>query len=279
MSSGSPFHNDTAWQPSPIHTPTPGHFNPLLNQLGTPGTPTPTDLRLNPAYNFHGSLFPNSYPFSNSLGTPPGTYHPYYYTPPASAAHAPYTLPLHDTRSTTLNAPSADNHPSQTAAPAKRGRKRKDPTQGGRASKRSKTAASAPGSSSSATPASAPPETPTSAASHCGVGPIDSTPAVSSAPPQPSLPPPLHSTDSRNSGRRDHSKTAATDVWYFLRALDTDLEPQVRPTNEPILECNPKTAFVGCKLCTYVLRSLKIVSHALSLSDLNPGPYNVSLLI
>jgi len=166
MSSGSPFHNDTAWQPSPIHTPTPGHFNPLLNQLDTPGTPTPTDLRLNPAYNFHRSLFPNPYPFSNSLGTPPGTYHPYYYyTPPASAAHMPYTLPLHNMHSTTLNAPSADNHPSQTAAPAKHGQKCKDPTQGGRASKQSKTAASAPGSSSSATPASAPLETPTSVAS------------------------------------------------------------------------------------------------------------------
>jgi hypothetical protein len=97
-------------------------------------------------------------------------------------------------------------------------------------------------------------------------------PAASSAPPQHSLPPPLHSssTDSHNSGRRDHSKTAATDVWYFLQALDTDLEPPARPTDEPILECNPKTAFVGCKLCMYVLQSLKIVSHALSLSDLNP---------
>jgi hypothetical protein len=260
MSSGSPFHNntgDTAWQPSTIHTPTPGHFSPSLNQLGTPGTPTPTNLGLNPAYNFHGSPFPDSsaYPFSHSLGTPPGTYHPYYYTPPASTPHAPFTLPLHNTRSTTLNAPSVNNHPSgpsQTAAPAKRGRKRKDPAQGGRASKRSKTAASAPGSSTT-TPASAPSEIPTSAASHCGVSPIDSMPAASSAPP--SLPPPLHSssTDSRNSGRRDHSKTAATDVWYFLRALDTDLEPQARPTDEPILECNPKTAFVGCKLCTYVL--------------------------
>jgi len=97
-------------------------------------------------------------------------------------------------------------------------------------------------------------------------------PAVSSTPPQPSLLPPLHSnsTDSCNSGHCDHSKTTATDVWYFLQALNTDLEPQVQPTNEPILECNPKTAFVGCKLCTYVLQSLRIVSHTLSLSNLNP---------
>ena len=56
----------------------------------------------------------------------------------------------------------------------------------------------------------------------------------------------------RQAGR----KTAATasDVWYFMRALDSPNEPGVRPDPqaELTLTANPGTKFIGCKLCTYV---------------------------
>lgn len=212
-----------------IHTPTPGQFNSLRNQFGhsTPGTPTPVNIpntSTSTAYSLHGS--PSQHPYSFENPSAGAYYHPsYYYHAPPSTGYTPTfntLLPLHDTHSTTLNAPSTNNNPSGTLA------------------------------------APAAPKT-QSAASHCGVGPTNSsTPDGSSSESTAAstLPPPLHSnsTDLRNSGRRDLSKTTATDVWYFLWALNTDseVEPQVRPTNEPILECIPKTEFVGCNLCTYV---------------------------
>ncbi|KAF8886040.1 hypothetical protein CPB84DRAFT_1850189 [Gymnopilus junonius] len=54
-----------------------------------------------------------------------------------------------------------------------------------------------------------------------------------------------------HASRRYHDlPAAATDVWYFLRALETDVEPAMRPTDEVFLTYKPKTKFVGCKLCT-----------------------------
>ncbi|CDO78277.1 hypothetical protein BN946_scf184660.g4 [Trametes cinnabarina] len=48
----------------------------------------------------------------------------------------------------------------------------------------------------------------------------------------------------------NHS-SAALDVWYFCRPLETREEPSVRPKpeEEPVLTQKPKTPFVGCKLC------------------------------
>ena len=204
-----------ASSPSPIHTPT-------GTPSRTPGTPTVNlpNTTTSAPYNFHGSPSQNPYSFEN----PGAYYHPsYYYHAPPGHSYTPAfntILPLHDTCSSTLNAPSTNDHPSgssQATASAKRGRKR---AQGGRAPKRSKTVAS---SMSISPTAPAAPET-QSAASHCGVGPTDSstmpdpshdlsstlTLAAASA-----LPPPLHS-DLHNSGHRDHFKTAATDVCYFL---------------------------------------------------------------
>lgn len=51
---------------------------------------------------------------------------------------------------------------------------------------------------------------------------------------------------------RDENTNTVTDVWFFLRALDTADKPEVWPTNEPILVSRPSTKFIGCKLCTYV---------------------------
>ena len=42
----------------------------------------------------------------------------------------------------------------------------------------------------------------------------------------------------------------ATDVYYFVRALDSEEEPTEKPTNEPILNLPPKSRYLGCKLCT-----------------------------
>ncbi|KAF9002794.1 hypothetical protein BDQ17DRAFT_1425750 [Cyathus striatus] len=48
-----------------------------------------------------------------------------------------------------------------------------------------------------------------------------------------------------------HHASSATDVWYFLHALDTDEVPSVwpNPDTEPRLTDKPKSKFVGCKLC------------------------------
>lgn len=56
-------------------------------------------------------------------------------------------------------------------------------------------------------------------------------------------------------------KTSATDVWYFMRGLDTDAVPTVPPAvgTEPTLKCKPQTKFAGCKLCTYVFESPSVM--------------------
>ena len=140
--------------------------------------------------------------------------------------------PLQDASSTTLNAAPQGNHSSTTTS--KQGRKRKAANApDGRASKRTKGPTAQ--ASSPSTSAFAPPDPPL-AASHCGVGPLaspgpcDATSILDSS----ASVPPLHSTlaNPSHSGRRDESKTAATDVWYFLRALDTPDEPAIRPEND-----------------------------------------------
>ena len=58
----------------------------------------------------------------------------------------------------------------------------------------------------------------------------------------------------RNRARanRRHARltNSATDIWYFMRALDHPTEPTDRPTDEGILTKKPHTQYVGCRLCT-----------------------------
>ncbi|KAF8999988.1 hypothetical protein BDQ17DRAFT_1427471 [Cyathus striatus] len=51
---------------------------------------------------------------------------------------------------------------------------------------------------------------------------------------------------------RSHCASTATDVWYFLRPLDTEEVPSIwpNPATEPRLTEKPTSEFVGCKLCT-----------------------------
>ncbi|KAG6829586.1 hypothetical protein H0H87_010810 [Tephrocybe sp. NHM501043] len=112
---------------------------------------------------------------------------------------------------------------------------------------------------------------PIQAASHCSVGPAK-PPASSAVLAASSMPctgpgasdpplgplPPLHSFgadfDNHNS---EGLKSAASDVFYFLRALEVDEEPKVcpDPEKEPRLTKNSgkKVKYVGCKLCKCVL--------------------------
>jgi hypothetical protein len=45
------------------------------------------------------------------------------------------------------------------------------------------------------------------------------------------------------------SKTAATDVWYFLWALDSKERPEKMPDNQPRLMAKPNCKYVACRLC------------------------------
>ncbi len=54
---------------------------------------------------------------------------------------------------------------------------------------------------------------------------------------------------------RSQTQSTATDVWYFLRPLDSSDPPAVWPAedDEPIIYSKPQKPFVGCKLCRYVI--------------------------
>ena len=127
INSAQMLNQNTLWpqplasSPSPIHTPT-------GTPSRTPGTPTVNlpNTTTSAPYNFHGSPSQNPYSFEN----PGAYYHPsYYYHAPPGHSYTPAfntILPLHDTRSTTLDAPSTNDHPSgssQATASAKRGQK------------------------------------------------------------------------------------------------------------------------------------------------------------
>lgn len=80
------------------------------------------------------------------------------------------------------------------------------------------------------------------------------------------------STKSRNIKR----STSATDIWYFMRPLDTDEEPPERPTNEKALTQKPKSKFVGCKLCMYV--SIMIFSSVATELEVVDGRHGETLM-
>ncbi|KAF8197149.1 hypothetical protein BJ912DRAFT_923236 [Pholiota molesta] len=95
----------------------------------------------------------------------------------------------------------------------------------------------------------------------CGVGPTSNAQSHRgdvenhdpNHPVAPSMPPTISTQQSTSKApplrRYQDHPAAATDVWYFLHALETAEEPVVKPKDEPILECKPSTPYVGCKLC------------------------------
>ena len=80
-----------------------------------------------------------------------------------------------------------------------------------------------------------------------GVGPVSS--AASSAAPVVQLEH-THFASILAKARPQASNQVATDVWYFVRPLDTAEKSSTVPENEESLKERPKTAkFVGCRLC------------------------------
>jgi hypothetical protein len=50
----------------------------------------------------------------------------------------------------------------------------------------------------------------------------------------------------------DSSVSSASDVWYFMRALNSNEEPTIKPSDETTFKTKPTSTFVGCRLCKYV---------------------------
>lgn len=105
----------------------------------------------------------------------------------------------------------------------------------------------------------------------CGAGPPseqENSTAVFSSTSNPSLAPgPAAEHATQAPPKQSSAKDDASDVWRFMRALDTDVEPLVKPApeSEQILLRKPKSKFVGCILCTYVYFVLSlyiVVSNA-----------------
>jgi len=95
----------------------------------------------------------------------------------------------------------------------------------------------------------------------CGVGPSRLDPDLLAATPSadtvPVTVPPLQGYKSLATSRAAPSN-AATDVWHFMRTLNQKEKPEEWPAKSPDgselvekpLDCRPKSAFVGCKLCS-----------------------------
>jgi hypothetical protein len=83
-----------------------------------------------------------------------------------------------------------------------------------------------------------------------GVGPVfPSTTSTTSV-----RPPPYGSAIRQKKTSRT---VDASDVWAFVRALDSDHRPSnwEKPDSEPTFFAKPKANFVGCRLCSYVRSS------------------------
>jgi len=97
------------------------------------------------------------------------------------------------------------------------------------------------------------PEVPAEAATICGVGPT--SPGISSSA-DPGVQPPCLNVDSVGASERQRitkaprdSKNSATDVWYFLWAVDSVGKPEAMPEDQPRLSHRPDSDFVACRLC------------------------------
>lgn len=161
------------------------------------------------------------------MGAQASVFH--FYTPPGHHPIQQHHSPLRNTTSFVVNEPQGRSNKRRGGGG----------TRGGRGKRRKITSAEA------VQPVAAP---------TCGVGPIGTELHQDSCIDESSITnpvaqsvPPLHSyTNSEAFSQQDGAKSAATDVWYFMRALDTDKEPSVWPTNKPRLRSRPNTKYVGC---------------------------------
>src|SRR6266702_625857 len=98
-------------------------------------------------------------------------------------------------------------------------------------------------------------------------------PTITVEPPSNLLPAPLVSTQlpsssysslQANRKPRDRS-SAATDIWYFCRSSDSELRPAnlLSPDQEPTLTKKPRSPYVSCKLCKYVLPFFTVIDMVL----------------
>jgi hypothetical protein len=92
------------------------------------------------------------------------------------------------------------------------------------------------------------------------------TSASSSGPSTPEIPPPMPASHPEPSSRYENLPAAATDVWYFMRPLQTRKEPadSEKPKNETPLTRKPSAPCVGCKLCEYVDFKIKFDTYLLT---------------
>ena len=145
-----------------------------------------------------------------------------------------------------LHIPLSDTTNNSSHVPLNQGSKRPATSQPGSHAKQQRTAA-------------APAEIET--ALICGVGPLrldsDLPAAIPSADTVPVTVPPLQGYKSLATLRAAPSNVA-TDVWHFMCSLDQKEKPEEWPAKSPDgselvekpLNCQPKSAFVGCKLCS-----------------------------
>lgn len=75
-----------------------------------------------------------------------------------------------------------------------------------------------------------------------GVGPSTAAPDI----------PPPEKYQSRLQTSKTRASATASDIWYFMRKLDSDVEPASLPEHEPTFTEKPNSEFVGCRLCSYV---------------------------
>jgi hypothetical protein len=94
----------------------------------------------------------------------------------------------------------------------------------------------------------------------CGVGPASPSHDIASSTSTPQLPVTQRPLESYKgyTAPKNGPVNAATDVWYFMRPLDSKDKPAQwppldaggEPVQEVVLEQKPKSKYVGCKLCS-----------------------------
>ncbi|EDR13318.1 uncharacterized protein LACBIDRAFT_309050 [Laccaria bicolor S238N-H82] len=208
---------------------------------------------------FHGQ-HPNPHPFH---GVP---MRPNYFHPTAYMTQSP--LPLQNASLTVLNTP--DPAPSTARSQNKRSAT-SDSGTSTHVRKKRKT-----NTTTQCVPEALVPEPEPSP--QCGIGPSILPSTIPLAAPL-ALAPQLTGNASSPSHHNDLS-TSATDVWFFLRALDTPNAPEVLPTNKPILTTKPSMKFIGCKLyhkeiyeSTIRLKNLKHAKDVSASTMLKDTPY------
>ncbi|OJT05329.1 hypothetical protein TRAPUB_3770 [Trametes pubescens] len=183
---------------------------------------------------------------------------------PAAPIYEPPLAPAFEIINWTPSAPSSSstasaapvNQPSADAPSGSRKRKERNPTAADTRSKRSRTATTAPIPILPAIPIVTVQHH--QAAQTCGAGPQTSLSSTGTAAPNipvtltdPPDPPSDATLISTSPEKTSASTTDATDVYYFLRALDMKVKPTQFPDSatEPVLHSKPKSDWVGCKAC------------------------------